>query len=99
VDRYVHLLRSGEEHRKWVLNEYKFDIEDDAKSRIDEGFDEERLDDFERRARQLVTDGYREKGWLVDYSEEEKGKIEQMMEEDKEFWKEEDEEIQEEFKK
>jgi hypothetical protein len=58
VTRFIHLMREGEEKRKWVLKEYKFE---DSFSKQWNG---DMFNDWEARARQLIFDSYQLKGWL-----------------------------------
>jgi len=46
VGRYLFHLRRGDEHRKWLLNDMKFDDS--------QGFDHDRVDKFERRAMDYI---------------------------------------------
>jgi len=87
VNRFLSLLRFGEERRRWILLEYKFD--DPYLGR----FNEDRVNDFEGKAGQLVKETYRSKGWLL--TEELTEKDEGITDEDESFWKEEEEEDEE----
>jgi len=59
VDTYLHILRSGEYKRKWVMNDYKFD---DPYENV---FDNDRVDRWEARARELLKDTYDTNGWIL----------------------------------
>jgi hypothetical protein len=59
VDRYLHFLRQGEHKRKWVMNDYKFP---DSYARV---FDNERVDRWEARVRELLKDTYDTNGWIL----------------------------------
>lgn len=59
VERYVYFLRKGEERRKWLLKEYRF--EEDP---FPHAFDHDRVDQFEARANELLVSIYGAKGWL-----------------------------------
>ena len=59
VDQYLHFLRSGEEKRKWVMNDYKFD---DPYAHV---FDDDRVDRWEARARELLKETYDANGWIL----------------------------------
>jgi len=56
-DRYLRLILGGEEKRKWILQDYEF--EDPYPS----AFDFQRVQDFERRAKDLVNRSYTQRGW------------------------------------
>ena len=59
IGRYVYFVRQGEERRKWILNDYKFD------DPYVDVFDNGRLTDFEKNATHLVEDIYSQKGWRL----------------------------------
>ena len=59
VDRYLHFLRTGEEKRKWVMNDYKFT------DPFETGFDNERVDRWEVRARSLLKETYDANDWIL----------------------------------
>ena len=61
VERYLHFLRVGEERRKWVLKDYGF--EDPFEDRFDTG----RVDRFEARATEFLSDSYGSRGWLLQH--------------------------------
>ena len=61
VERYLHFLRIGEERRKWVLNDYGF--EDPFEDR----FDANRVDRFEARVKEFLSDSYGSRGWLLQH--------------------------------
>jgi hypothetical protein len=54
VNRYVYMLRKGEKDRKWLLNDMKFN------DKYTEAFNNERVQDFERRALEYVDTVERE---------------------------------------
>lgn len=76
IDQFVYLIRSGEEKRQWILNDYGFeDVSnpsiDDTKSSGDDtksrGWSQElesRLQTFETQSKSLVREMYKQKGWL-----------------------------------
>ncbi len=85
VDQFVYLIRSGEEKRKWILNDYGFDdpCNDDFGGNGGGHRDntccdvwsnelENRLDSFEKQANELVKTMYRQNGWnhSSDFKEE-----------------------------
>lgn len=87
IEQFVYLIRSGEEKRQWILNDYEFDdpcssmIEDDnrEKSAIDWPHElEERLKNFESESNILVKEMYQRKGWMHS--------SEYSSAEDDEFW-------------
>jgi hypothetical protein len=59
VDRYLHFLRKGEHKRKWIMNDYKFP---DSYAHV---FDNEQVDRWEARARELLKDTYDTNGWIL----------------------------------
>lgn len=59
AEKFIHLLRSGEEARQWVLADYKF--EDPFPHR----FEEERLNKLEERMTNFVKEVYRGYGWQI----------------------------------
>mmetsp|Transcript_13793 Transcript_13793/g.32085 ORF Transcript_13793/g.32085 Transcript_13793/m.32085 type:complete len:290 (-) Transcript_13793:48-917(-) len=59
IEKFLHLVKSGEESRKWILKDYKFP--DDYEGR----FDQDRLDRFEERAKAFIEDTYRAMGWSL----------------------------------
>jgi hypothetical protein len=59
VDTYLQILKGGEYKRKWVMNDYKFD---DPYVNM---FDNERVDEWEVKARQLLNETYNENGWIL----------------------------------
>lgn len=72
IDQFVYLIRSGEEKRQWILNDYGFDdakqssegSNDDTKS---QGWSQElesRLQAFETQSKLLVRAMYTHEGWL-----------------------------------
>jgi hypothetical protein len=59
VDLYLDFLRGGEYKRKWVMNDYKFhDPYVDV-------FDNDRVDRWEARARELLKKTYDANGWIL----------------------------------
>lgn len=82
VGRYVHFVRQGEDKRKWVLNDYKFD---DPYVNV---FENDRLDVFEKNATQLVKDIYSQKGWKLSSEIKEAYNNDEHL--DDEFWNDED---------
>ena len=65
VDRYLHFLRQGEYKRKWVMNDYKFP---DPYAHV---FDNDRVDRWETRAREVLKDTYDAYGWILPSCESE----------------------------
>mmetsp|Transcript_27617 Transcript_27617/g.56828 ORF Transcript_27617/g.56828 Transcript_27617/m.56828 type:complete len:381 (+) Transcript_27617:28-1170(+) len=85
IDQFVYLIRSGEEKRRWILNDYGFDDPcndcfgvSDGRHGDDRRYDgwsselEHRLDSFEKEANLLVKTMYRQHGWnhSSDFKEE-----------------------------
>lgn len=77
VERYVQLLRSGEERRQWLLRDYKFKDPCDAKNdkfvteadgttrKVTLFYDSDRMDRFETRAKEFIRNTYALKGWSL----------------------------------
>lgn len=59
VERYTHLVREGEERRKWILRDYKFD------DPYPQSFDHDRMDRFEKRANEFLKESYKLRGWSM----------------------------------
>lgn len=59
AEKFIYLLRSGEEARKWILADYKF--EDPFPHR----FEEERLNKLEQRMTNFVKEVYHGYGWQL----------------------------------
>ena len=59
VDTFLHVLRSGEYKRTWVMKDYKFD---DPYTDL---FDNDRVDKWEQHARELLKDTYDANGWIL----------------------------------
>lgn len=62
IEQFVYLIRSGEEKRAWILQDYEF-----SDPCIDGGWPKElekRLAKFEEEANLLVRQIYQEKGWM-----------------------------------
>jgi len=57
LSRFLYLMRKGEEKRKWILKDYKFD------DPFADNFEEQRLKLFEEEAMELVNETYKIKGW------------------------------------
>lgn len=84
VDRYLHMIRNGEAHRRWILNEYKFEDPYYIEEKNESG-----LEKFDKLARELIRqecvsgreDMYRLVLHPDDHGEEEKNT----------FWKEDNE--------
>ena len=72
IDQFVYLIRSGEEKRRWILNDYGFedDSSEDNSDSIDtnnRGWSQElenRLQTFEAQSKSLVREMYKQRGWL-----------------------------------
>ncbi|KAL3817793.1 hypothetical protein ACHAXA_005826 [Cyclostephanos tholiformis] len=77
IEQFVYLIRSGEEKRRWIMNDYEF--EDDAHDATTTTSDdndgvnsprgwshelERRLSAFEVRSKSLVKRMYQRKGWM-----------------------------------
>ncbi|KAL7527994.1 hypothetical protein ACHAXR_002220 [Thalassiosira sp. AJA248-18] len=73
IEQFVYLIKSGEEKRQWILNDYEF--EDPCRScrSSADGEDasrgwsrelEDRLKNFEAESNLLVREMYRRKGWV-----------------------------------
>mmetsp|Transcript_1059 Transcript_1059/g.1288 ORF Transcript_1059/g.1288 Transcript_1059/m.1288 type:complete len:291 (-) Transcript_1059:42-914(-) len=73
IERFLYLIRQGEEKRKWILNDYKFD------DPYDQMFDDQKLKSFEERAWILLKKTYERNGWLFksDYPSENINDLEQ----------------------
>ncbi|KAL7512501.1 hypothetical protein ACHAXN_009790 [Cyclotella atomus] len=62
IQQFVYLIRSGEEKRAWILQDYKF-----GDPCVGNGWPkelEERLERFEVDANSLVKEIYKQKGWM-----------------------------------
>lgn len=85
IDQFVYLIRSGEEKRRWILNDYGFDdpcnncfdVSDGGHedNRRSDGWPSEleyRLESFEKEANSFVKTVYRQHGWnhSSDFKEE-----------------------------
>lgn len=69
IKQFIYLIRSGEERRQWVMNDYEF--EDPFNTPSENGtaerwsqYLEDRLKKFEAQTSSLVKDMYRTEGWL-----------------------------------
>lgn len=58
VKRFLYLMRQGEERRKWLLQEYKFE------DPYAEKWNEDKLLDWEEKAWKLVKETYESNGWV-----------------------------------
>lgn len=71
IDQFVYLIRTGEEKRQWILNDYGFEEvtnspegnDSDTKSRGWSQELESRLQTFETQSKSLVREMYKQKGW------------------------------------
>lgn len=61
VEQFVYLIKSGEEKRQWVLNDYEF--EDSCHDGWPKEL-EDRLKNFEALTGSLIKEVYRRKGWI-----------------------------------
>lgn len=59
VDTFLNVLRSGEYKRTWVMKDYKFD------DPYVDVFDNERVDKWEHRVRELLRETYDANGWIL----------------------------------
>lgn len=62
IQQFVYLIRSGEEKRAWILQDYQFDdpcVSSDWAKEL-----EQRLQRFEEDASSLVKEIYNQKGWM-----------------------------------
>ncbi len=59
VTRFIHLMRQGEEKRRWILNDYKFD------DPFSKQWDNQLCLSWEKRAKKLISDTYELNGWLL----------------------------------
>ena len=57
VERFITLLRTGEEKRKWLLKDYKFE------NPFVQSYDHQQMDNFETRAMEYLKQIYKMKGW------------------------------------
>jgi len=74
IEQFVYLIKSGEEKRQWILNDYEFEdpfsssksgAAGDEKARRGWSKElEERLTNFEAQSNSLVKEMYRRKGWI-----------------------------------
>lgn len=65
IEQFVYLMKSGEEKRLWILQDYEF--EDPFHASEASSWSRElgdRLQDFEVRSNALVREMYRRKGWV-----------------------------------
>merc|ERR1712194_457482 len=65
IEQFVYLMKSGEEKRLWILQDYEFD--DPFRASKPSSWSRElddRLQDFEVRSNALVREMYRRKGWV-----------------------------------
>ena len=77
IEKFVYLIRSGEEKRTWILQDYEFVdpfISDWPKQL------ESRLDKFEEGANSLVKEMYKTKGWM--HSSDVENALVRMVDED-----------------
>jgi len=59
IEIFLHYLRTGEQRRKYILNDYKF--ADPYKSK----FPVERVNNFEKRAAELIRVTYKVNNWIL----------------------------------
>ena len=83
IDQFVYLIRSGEEKRRWIMNDYEFEDAHDVATTADDddcgktssrGWSHElerRLRAFEVRSKSLVREMYRREGWMHSTDREE----------------------------
>ena len=67
IEQFVYLIRSGEEKRQWILNDYEFDDPFCSPKDGSDGWPqvlENRLNIFEARSGSLIKEMYRQKGWM-----------------------------------
>lgn len=71
VEQFVYLIKSGEEKRQWILNDYDFEDPYNSPKGAWSQELEDRLRDFEAQSNVLVKEMYRRNGWIhsSDYSE------------------------------
>ena len=60
VQKYLYLLRKGDEGRQWILNDYKFN------DPYANAFNADILNNWEDKAEELIKDVYTEKGWMLE---------------------------------
>eukprot|EP00979_Chaetoceros_neogracilis_P018154 scaffold10555_cov228-Chaetoceros_neogracile.AAC.6 len=58
LKRFIYLIRQGEEKRKWILEDYRF------MDPCPEMWDEERIQEWEKKAWKLIRETYALNGWL-----------------------------------
>jgi outer membrane phospholipase A len=58
LNRFLFLMKEGDEKRKWVLNDYKFD--DPHANKLEEV----KLEEWEAKAWKLIRETYDSKGWV-----------------------------------
>jgi len=64
IEKFIYLIRAGEENRRWILNDYEFkDPYNTANPTCWSEELEERLNEFESRSSLLVMEMYKRKGW------------------------------------
>ena len=68
IEQFVYLIKSGEEKRQWILNDYEFEDPCNMKDEtIHRGWSqelEERLKNFEVQSNSLVKEMYQREGWI-----------------------------------
>lgn len=68
IEQFTYLIRTGEEKRQWILNDYKFnDPYCDNNKGKQQHWPEElrtRVQEFEEKANVLVKEMYRRRGWI-----------------------------------
>eukprot|EP00546_Thalassionema_frauenfeldii_P009416 CAMPEP_0178927648 /NCGR_PEP_ID=MMETSP0786-20121207/19333_1 /TAXON_ID=186022 /ORGANISM="Thalassionema frauenfeldii, Strain CCMP 1798" /LENGTH=160 /DNA_ID=CAMNT_0020603161 /DNA_START=305 /DNA_END=784 /DNA_ORIENTATION=- len=74
IEIFLHYVRIGEKRRKYILNDYKFDDPFGSK------FPVERVDNFEKRAAELVRVTYKINNWILPSEN-----VEEEEEEDEDF--------------
>ena len=67
VEKFVYLIRLGEEKRQWILNDYEFEDPYNSTQKDTDNWPkelEDRLRKFEGRSNSLVREMYHRKGWV-----------------------------------
>jgi len=59
VDQFVHLVRHGEDQRRYILSDYQFE---DPYADV---FDRKRLEALKEQAEKLIHDEYEARGWIL----------------------------------